>query len=89
MTTERYRHKKRGMVYEIMTTFASLQCSSAPAFEQRFKDDNWTVYRNILTGTVYVRPTAEFMDGRFELVPTPGPAGERGHVGWMGGEWDR
>ena len=64
-----YRHKKRRAVYEVITEYASLQCSAAPEFESKFEDDYWTVYRNIKTGAIWVRPTEEFMDGRFERVP--------------------
>ena len=61
-----YRHKKRGTVYEIVTNNAFLQCSAAPEFEQMFGDDTFTVYRNVHTGAIFVRPTKEFDDGRFE-----------------------
>jgi hypothetical protein len=64
----RYRHKKRGTTYEIITHDASMQCSAVPDFEGMFEDDNWTVYRNVDTGAIYVRPTDEFMDGRFERI---------------------
>lgn len=64
----RWRHKKRGTVYEIVTSLASLQCSCAPGVEADFEDDTFTVYRNVKTGAFYVRPTEEFMDGRFERV---------------------
>jgi hypothetical protein len=66
--SERWRHKKRGTVYEVITDVASLQCSAAPDFEAAFEDDNWTVYRNVDTGAIYVRPTEEFLDGRFECL---------------------
>jgi hypothetical protein len=62
----RWRHKKRGSVYEIIDQYAALQCSSAPEFEAAFAGQSWTIYRNIKTGVVYVRPTREFFDGRFE-----------------------
>ena len=65
----RYRHKKRGTVYEIISDCASLQCSAAPEFEEMFQEDDFTVYRNVDTGAIYVRPTPEFNDGRFEVVP--------------------
>lgn len=61
-----WRHKKRGTVYEIVTFGASLQCSAAPDFEAQFDDGTWTVYRNVKTNAIYVRPTEEFRDGRFE-----------------------
>ena len=50
----RYRHKKRGTVYEIITDEASLQCSAAEDFEKMFEYDNWTVYRNVETGYIWV-----------------------------------
>lgn len=64
----KYRHKKRGTVYIVLHQNVSLQCSAAPAFEQEFDDDTWTVYQNVATGAVYVRPTEEFFDGRFEAI---------------------
>lgn len=67
---EHWRHKVRGHVYEILTDTASIQCSAAPDFEAQFENENWTVYRNIATGAVWVRPTEEFIDGRFERVET-------------------
>lgn len=65
---EHWRHKKRGTVYEVVTDTASLQCSAAPDFEATFEYDNWTVYKSVATGAFYVRPTPEFMDGRFERL---------------------
>lgn len=65
---EVWRHKKRGTVYEIIASDAALQCSGVPEFEEMFDGDDWTVYRNVKTGAVYVRPTFEFTDGRFEKV---------------------
>lgn len=64
-----WRHKKRGTVYEIISDSAALQCSCAPNVEEMFDDDTFTVYRSVTTGAVYVRPTAEFQDGRFEQLP--------------------
>jgi hypothetical protein len=70
--SELWRHKKRGTVYEVLTDSASLQCSAAEEFERMFEDDSWTVYRDVSTRHIWVRPTKEFLDGRFERVPTPG-----------------
>lgn len=70
-----YRHKKCGTVYEIITDTASLQCSAAPEFERTFEDDAWTVYRSVKTGAIFVRPTEEFLDGRFEVVDEGGNHG--------------
>jgi hypothetical protein len=64
----RWRHRKRGSVYEALSHSALLQCSTAPEFEAAFKSKDWTVYRNIETGIFYIRPTEEFLDGRFERV---------------------
>lgn len=63
-----WRHKKKGLVYEVIDDSASMQCSAAREFERMFEDDSWTIYRSTRTGAVYVRPTPEFLDGRFEKV---------------------
>lgn len=65
----KWRHKKRGTTYEIIAEGVSLQCSNDPTFEALFEDDDWVVYRADATGAVYVRPTEEFLDGRFEAMP--------------------
>lgn len=67
-----WRHKKRGTVYEIITDHASVQCSSYQNFEDTFAETPWTVYRSVNTHHVYIRPTEEFLDGRFEMVAAPG-----------------
>ncbi len=64
-----WRHKKRGTVYEVVTDSASFQCSAARDMETLFEDDDWTVYKNVATGSWHVRPTPEFLDGRFEQIP--------------------
>jgi hypothetical protein len=64
----RWRHKKRGTVYEVISDDASLQCATAPEFEAAFSGP-WTIYRSVDTGALYIRPTGEFLDGRFEAVP--------------------
>lgn len=67
-----WRHKKRQLIYEVITDTASIQCSTSPEFEERYDDEHWIVYRNVKTGAVWVRPTEEFRDGRFEQVETEG-----------------
>ncbi len=67
----RYRHKS-GMVYVVITDCASLQCSATPEFEAMFDGHDWTVYRNVKTGAIWVRPTKEFKDGRFEKIEDEG-----------------
>jgi hypothetical protein len=68
MLGEKWRHKKRGVVYEIIADSASIQCAAAPDFEEMFGDDDWIVYRGEASGAWWVRPKAEFLDGRFERV---------------------
>lgn len=64
-----WRHKKKGLDYEVITDTASLQCSFNREFEREFGDENWTVYKSVRTGAIYVRCTEEFLDGRFERLP--------------------
>jgi hypothetical protein len=49
-------HKKTGGLYEVMGP-ATLEASGEAV----------TVYRSMADGRVWVRPTAEMLDGRFEL----------------------
>jgi len=65
---QKWRHKTRQTVYEIVSTTASLQCATAPDFEAAFEDDVWIVYRNVATLADSVRLKEEFLDGRFERV---------------------
>ena len=66
MTT--WRHKKRDKLYAVMTHEALMQCSAAPDVEEKFAGVKWTVYRGVENDGVYVRPTSEFLDGRFEKI---------------------
>lgn len=54
---ELYRHKKTGGVYEVICN-ATIERTLELA----------VVYRNTKTGERWVRPAAEFNDGRFERV---------------------
>jgi hypothetical protein len=56
--SERWRHKKRGTAYEIITREAIIEATETPA----------VVYRCLADATVWVRPAEEFFDGRFERV---------------------
>lgn len=53
------RHKKTGHTYQVVT-FATIEADLTPAI----------VYAESVTGrrSCWVRPLAEFCDGRFELV---------------------
>ena len=69
----RYRHKKRGTVYEILTTEALMQCATREHLEREFESKFFTVYRSVESRHVWVRPTEEFMDGRFEELRDESP----------------
>lgn len=60
----RYRHKKRGTVYELLPiTDVWIEATETPA----------VVYQDIETGRVWVRPADEFFDeARFEQLPLEG-----------------
>lgn len=60
-----WRHKKRGGLYALLDTQTKLECSTAPEFEDCFRDDVWPLYRSS-DGHLYVRLVKEFADGRFE-----------------------
>jgi hypothetical protein len=69
MAGKLFTHNKRGGLYEIVTDTAFLQCSTFPEIELSVDEQPWTVYRNVHSGSIYVRLTEEFMDGRFSEVP--------------------
>lgn len=54
---KRYRHLKTGGLYEIV---------GAGQIEKTLEDV--IIYQNVETGRMWVRPTKEFFDGRFEEV---------------------
>lgn len=60
MGPELYRHKKTGGIYEVICN-AHIEATLELA----------VVYRNTVTGERWVRPAAEFNDGRFERVTPP------------------
>lgn len=60
-----WRHKKRGSIYKVLTHDAKIQNKE---MEYLYPDKQWTVYENLSDGSVYVRMTSEFLDGRFEKV---------------------
>ena len=61
-TVERYRHKKRGTVYEVIGS-AELQVAGLAPDE----GDHLAVYRGE-DGKLWARPYDEFHDGRFEAL---------------------
>lgn len=66
-TVERYRHKKRGTVYEVIGS-AELQVAGLAPDE----GDHLAVYRGE-DGKLWARPYDEFHDGRFEAMKGPKP----------------
>jgi len=56
----RYRHKKTGGVYRVLHATALIEADMSLA----------VVYQSEKDGTVWVRPTREFLDGRFDRIGT-------------------
>lgn len=74
---ERVRHKKRGTTYEVIGE-AEVQISIGDVFDGTrvvCEGDRLTVYRGA-GGKLWVRPSDEFNDGRFEAVGTDVGTGE-------------
>ncbi len=62
-----YRHKGRRTTYRVLHENAGMQCK-VPALD----NEPMVVYQSIGDGSVWVRPVAEFYDGRFEaMMPNP------------------
>lgn len=53
-----YRHVKTGGLYYVIEWNAKIEGTMEDA----------VVYRNIVTGMVWVRPYSEFLDGRFKCL---------------------
>jgi hypothetical protein len=85
-----HRHVKRGTTYAVVgeakfqssrwLTEAKLVEASEPLagwLESTFADmQPVVVYRSTENGSLWVRPKAEFEDGRFEALPLPSPGGQ-------------
>lgn len=67
---QRWRHKKRGGVYEIVHLNCSVQVSAmdGTAWGELLESEDWVAYRAIDGWQIYFRMTKEFLDGRFEQV---------------------
>ncbi len=59
----RWKHRKRGTAYDVLTSTAAAQCATGPINE----GDYVTVYQGD-DGNWWVRRTDEFQDGRFERI---------------------
>ena len=55
-----YRHKKRGTTYTVMG-LATMQIDGSPLDMEKA-----VIYQSNFDGSMWVRPLAEFEDGRFE-----------------------
>lgn len=64
--SDRYRHKKRGGTYTLVSADARFQFSGARHIENELEKIDLAVYQDEDSGKMYVRPTFEFEDGRFE-----------------------
>lgn len=60
---EKWRHKRRGTTYMIIGT------ARVQAIDSILEDDLVVVYQADSDGSLWVRGTDEFYDGRFERVP--------------------
>lgn len=70
MTGSRWKHLKRGSVYEVvglarMQIGTGVDGDTAGTLERR----SFVVYRSISDDTLWVRPESEFKDGRFVELP--------------------
>lgn len=73
-TGQLWRHKKRDNVYRTLKTGIIMQCSTDEAFEERFGEQFWVLYKKATLEDTpwFIRLESEFLDGRFELVDEQG-----------------
>lgn len=69
---QKWRHKERGSVYEIIDSHSHIQCSSVErSMQNMLENEIWVAYRDE-RGAAFpmcFRMVEEFLDGRFEFVP--------------------
>ncbi len=71
---QKWRHKKTGGIYEVISTVAAIQIST-PEFAEPaalLEDEDWIAYvrygSSVNSGMLYFRMKEEFLDGRFEFL---------------------
>jgi hypothetical protein len=70
---QRWRHLKRGDIYEIIAIGCRAQASflgedGLVSAQLMIEEGDWVAYRPETGTTLYFRHEQEFLDGRFELV---------------------
>lgn len=65
--SERYRHKKTGGVYRVISDTALLEADKTAA----------VVYQSEADGVVWIRSAEQFYDGRFERIDAPAAGADR------------
>lgn len=68
---QKWRHKKRGSVYEIVQTNAALQISCKGEDYGWMEEEDFIAYRTVDGERLFFRMREKFLDGRFELVAEP------------------
>jgi hypothetical protein len=66
---QKWRHRRRGSIYEIVDSDASIQVASLGSeLEDQLEGEIWIAYRPVNGHKLFFRMREEFLDGRFEQV---------------------
>jgi len=65
---QQWRHKKRGSVYEIVATDASMQIAVKGEDYGWLEEEDFIAYRPVNGHRLFFRMREEFLDGRFEQM---------------------
>jgi hypothetical protein len=70
---QRWRHGKRGGVYEIVAIDAAIQLNIGDdEVAALLEGEHWVAYRPVDGERLFFRMRDEFLDGRFEQLPAHG-----------------